>query len=109
MLRWWARNSAVTTAQMVWLPRSSGPVLQHPSRKNPVIGSVPHGSSSAPNTFNSAMGPVSQVRPHRRDGGSLLGEADGGVGEGASQRGVLPVAPRRARSYVDRVRWEVTT
>ena len=31
MLRWWARNSADTTAQMVWLPRSSGPVWQQPS------------------------------------------------------------------------------
>jgi len=30
--RWCSRNSAVTTAQMVWLPRSSGPLLQHPSR-----------------------------------------------------------------------------
>ncbi len=30
--RWCSRNSAVTTAQMVWLPRSSGPVVQHPSR-----------------------------------------------------------------------------
>ena len=32
MLRWCSRNSAVTTAQIVWLPRSSGPVLQQPSR-----------------------------------------------------------------------------
>jgi hypothetical protein len=30
--RWWSRNSTVTTAQIVWLPRSSGPVLQEPSR-----------------------------------------------------------------------------
>ena len=30
--RWCSRNSAVTTAQIVWLPRSSGPVLQQPSR-----------------------------------------------------------------------------
>ena len=30
MLRWWSRNSAVTTAQIVWLPWSSGPVLQQP-------------------------------------------------------------------------------
>ena len=35
MLRWWSRNSPVTTAQIVWLPRSSGPVLQQPSRKKP--------------------------------------------------------------------------
>ena len=32
MLCWCSRNSAVTTAQIVWLPRSSGPVLQQPSR-----------------------------------------------------------------------------
>jgi AcrR family transcriptional regulator len=32
MFRWCSRNSAVTTAQMVWLPRSSGLVVQHPSR-----------------------------------------------------------------------------
>ena len=30
--RWCSRNSAVTTAQMVWLPKSSGPVEQQPSR-----------------------------------------------------------------------------
>lgn len=30
--RWCSRNCAVTTAQIVWLPRSSGPVLQQPSR-----------------------------------------------------------------------------
>ena len=32
MPRWCSRNAAVTTAQIVWLPRSSGPVRQHPSR-----------------------------------------------------------------------------
>src|SRR5262249_41818135 len=32
-----ARKSAVMTAQTVWLPKSSSPVLQQPSRKNPVI------------------------------------------------------------------------
>ena len=31
-----AGDPAVTPAQIVWLPWSSGPVLQHPSRKNPV-------------------------------------------------------------------------
>ena len=30
--RWWARNSAVTTAQTVWLPTSCGPLVQQPSR-----------------------------------------------------------------------------
>ena len=30
---WWCRNSAVTTAQTVWLPRSCGPVVNsHPGR-----------------------------------------------------------------------------
>jgi len=38
---------------MVWLPRSSGPVLQHPSRKNPVTGSIPHDSRSPPSTLRS--------------------------------------------------------
>ena len=57
MLRWCSRNSAVTTAQMVWLPRSSGPVLQQPSRKNPVTGSVPQGSSSPPRTLRSVHPP----------------------------------------------------
>ena len=32
MSRWCARNSALTTAHTVWLPASSGPVLQQPSR-----------------------------------------------------------------------------
>jgi hypothetical protein len=36
----------VTTPQIMWLPKSWGSVLQQPSRKNPVIGSVPHGSSA---------------------------------------------------------------
>ena len=31
-LAWKARNSVVTTVQMVWLPRSSGPLVQQPSR-----------------------------------------------------------------------------
>ena len=50
---WWARNSSVITAQMVWLPRSWGPVVQHPSRWKPVTGSVPHSSSGPPSTFRS--------------------------------------------------------
>ncbi len=49
----------MTTAQMVWLPRSSGPVLQQPSRKNPVGGSVPHDSSSPARTLRSATDPAS--------------------------------------------------
>jgi len=33
-----AKNSALMTAQTVWLPRSSPLVLQQPSRKKPVSG-----------------------------------------------------------------------
>ena len=68
MLRWWLRNSSVTTAQIVWLPRSSAPVLQHPSRKKPVIGSVPQGSSSPPRTLRSVTSPAS----HRPASASAL-------------------------------------
>jgi hypothetical protein len=60
MPRWCERNSSVTTAQMVCRPWSSGPVLQHPSRKKPVIGSVPHDSSSLPRTFRSVFGRASE-------------------------------------------------
>lgn len=38
----------MTAAQMVRLPRSSGPVVHDPSRQKPVRGSAPHGSSSEP-------------------------------------------------------------
>ena len=33
MRRWCSRNSLVTTAQMVWLPRSSDPVVQQSIRE----------------------------------------------------------------------------
>ncbi len=39
-----------------------GPVLQQPSRKNPVTGSLPHGSRSPPRTF--AL-PLTRHRPRR--------------------------------------------
>ena len=52
-----ARNSSVTTAQTVWLPRSSGPVAQQPSRKKPVSGAVEQGRSSPPTTFTSGSRP----------------------------------------------------
>ena len=42
-----ARNSSVITAQTVWLPRSSGPVAQQPSRKKPVSGAVEQGRELA--------------------------------------------------------------
>ena len=45
------RNSSVTTAQTVCTPASSASVSQQPSRRNPVIGSVPQLSSSPPSTF----------------------------------------------------------
>ena len=51
------RNSSVTTAQTVWLPTSSGPVAQQPSRKKPVSGAVEQGSSSPPTTFGSGSRP----------------------------------------------------
>ena len=57
--RWCSRNSAVTTAQIVWLPRSSGLVLQHPSRKKPVTGSVPQGASGPPRTLRAVTALVS--------------------------------------------------
>lgn len=69
MLRWCSRNSAVTTTQMVWLPRSCSPVRQQPSRKNPVIGSVPQGSSSPPRTLRSLTRPPS----HSPDGSVRAG------------------------------------
>src|SRR5262249_29869988 len=46
-----ARNSAVITTQTVWDPTSSGPVLQQPSRKKPVIGDVQQVASLPPSTF----------------------------------------------------------
>jgi hypothetical protein len=46
-----ARNSAVSTTQTVCDPTSSGPVLQQPSRKKPVIGNVQQVASLPPSTF----------------------------------------------------------
>lgn len=43
-----ARKAAVISAQTVWLPWSWASVRQHPSRKNPVMGSVLHGRSGPP-------------------------------------------------------------
>lgn len=63
MRRWCSRNSPVMTAHIVWLPRSSGPVLQLPSRWKPVTGSAPHGSSSPPSTLPSLTPAVSAHRP----------------------------------------------
>ena len=41
----------MTIVQTVWLPTSSGPVAQQPSRKKPVSGSAEHSKSSPPTTF----------------------------------------------------------
>ena len=45
------RNWSSTIVQTVWVPTSPAPVLQHPSRKNPVTGSVPQTSKFVPRTF----------------------------------------------------------
>src|SRR5690242_7671351 len=50
-LRLKLRNSSVTIEQTVWLPTSSGPVAQQPSRKKPVSGWAEHSNSSPPTTF----------------------------------------------------------
>src|SRR5499427_7544737 len=65
-----SRNAAVMTAQTVWLPMSSRPVLQQPSRKNPVMGFNEQTSSRSPRTFRGALGrpppfPLSSVRIYR--------------------------------------------
>ena len=60
MADWCARNVSVTIAQIVCITWPSPRVWQQPSRKKPVIGSVPHGSSSPPRTLRSVTGPVSQ-------------------------------------------------
>ena len=46
-----AKNSLVIMQQTVCFPVSAPPVLQQPSRKNPVTGDVEQGLSSSPKTF----------------------------------------------------------
>jgi len=46
-----SRNSSVIIAHTVCVPISLFPVLQQPSRKNPVKGSTLHGTRSKPRTF----------------------------------------------------------
>ena len=46
-----SRNSAVISAQTVCEPRSISPVLQQPSRKKPVSGSMPQSSRGSPKTL----------------------------------------------------------
>ena len=50
-----SRNGAVMTAQTVWLPMSSRPVSQQPSRKNPVMGFIEQTSSRSPSTLRGAL------------------------------------------------------
>src|SRR5258708_35790175 len=50
-----ARKAAVITAHTVWLPTSSGPVSQQPSRKKPVIGLIEQSSSSSPRTLRGSL------------------------------------------------------
>ena len=49
--REYSRNSMDTSTHTVWEPMSSRQVLQHPSRKKPVTGSVLQGSSVPPRTL----------------------------------------------------------
>jgi hypothetical protein len=48
------------TAQTVWLPRSSWPVEQQPSRKNPVSGAFEQGKSSPPTTLTSGSRSIAE-------------------------------------------------
>ncbi|MEA2312734.1 MAG: hypothetical protein QOE28_2702 [Solirubrobacteraceae bacterium] len=48
-----SRNASVTTAQIRWVLTPCGSGRQHLSRKNPVTGSVPHGSRGRPSTLPS--------------------------------------------------------
>src|SRR5579883_1255352 len=52
-----ARNSAVITAQTVWLPISSALVSQQPLRKKPVTGLVEQLSSFSPRTLRDGFRP----------------------------------------------------
>ncbi len=51
-----ARKAAVITAHTVWLPTSSCPVSQQPSRKKPVMGLIEQTSSRSPNTLRGVLG-----------------------------------------------------
>src|SRR5262249_34024430 len=51
-----SRNPAVMTAQTVWLPMSSRPVSQQPSRNNPVMGFIEPTSSRSPSTLRGVSG-----------------------------------------------------
>src|SRR5439155_6835193 len=51
-----SRKAAVITVQTVWLPMSSRPVSQQPSRKNPVMGFIEQTSSRSPSTLRGVPG-----------------------------------------------------
>jgi hypothetical protein len=59
-----AKNLSVITEQTKCKPTSSAPVLQHPSRKKPVIGSKLQGSSEVPRTFLAAIGLPDSAKLH---------------------------------------------
>jgi hypothetical protein len=59
-----SRNAAVMTAQTVWLPTSSPLVLQQPSRKKPVLGSLEQTSSRSPRTLRGSSGDLHRSRCH---------------------------------------------
>jgi hypothetical protein len=56
-----AKNSAVITAQTVWLATSSAPVLQQPSRKKPVTGLIEHGIKVPPSTLTERRRPPPEL------------------------------------------------
>jgi hypothetical protein len=78
-------------------------VLQHPSRKNPVMGSVPHGSSGPPSTLRSVISPAlggSAAGPSTPSGNrSLLAGVSGSLDARscAQYRKTAPIANSRAR------------
>jgi hypothetical protein len=50
-----SRNSRVTRAQSRWRPKSRGPVLQAPSRRNPVLGSRPQSCKGWCSTLRTSL------------------------------------------------------
>src|ERR1019366_3023955 len=51
------RNAEVITTQTVWLPTSSRPVLQQPSRSNPVMGLFVQALTGSPSTLRGVRPP----------------------------------------------------
>jgi len=64
MLRWWSRNSAVTTAQIRVASDLQGWCCSGRPGSTPVIGSIPHGSRSTPRTARSTTDPPSRLGGH---------------------------------------------